>query len=382
MTDQIETYLREQFDADAQRAPHVHDLAGAARALVRRQRRRNAGAVAAGVAVLALVAGLTYGFSGSTRTAGPPAVDRTTTPSPTATSTPSASPSVAAGTEVLNEWLEKPNGFTAVTAAVPWGGRIYCETVVVSTSSDGKDLYVWALCEQVYAKEGTKATVGSGQSGPLVMHTGLQRRAADGVLVTQVKSIDYPRDQTYREDIDRLFPPDIADQMQSGEIDNKPTGEQLLARAQADVDVGHLGDFNEPPSIAARFLHYAWGESDTLPVDTPVRLYLGNQYKKTIQPLRDGRQSWEVCSSGYAERSCPMSALEVVRGGPYRPDSATAPRMACFAAAGDPPTDTGGSTLAVLVPRKAKACYDDYVVQIWSNDVGQITAVNLLLGSP
>jgi hypothetical protein len=214
------------------------------------------------------------------------------------------------------------------------------------------------------------------------MHTGLQRRAADGVLVTQVKSIDYPRDQTYREDIDRLFPPDIVDLMQSGEIDNKPTEEQLLARAQADVDAGRLGDRPQPPSIAARFLHYAWGESDALPVDTPVRLYLGNQYKKTIQPLRDGRQSWDVCTAGYAERSCPMSALEVVNGGPYRPTEAAAPRKACFAAAGNQPTDTGGSTMVVLVPRKAKACYDDYAVQIWSNDVGQITAVNLLLGSP
>ncbi len=57
MTDQIETYVREQFAADAHRAPLAHDLAGSVRGRVRRQRRRRLAVLAATAAAIALVAG-------------------------------------------------------------------------------------------------------------------------------------------------------------------------------------------------------------------------------------------------------------------------------------------------------------------------------------
>lgn len=377
MTEQIEAYLREQFTADAERAPHAHDLADTARARVRRQRRRTAGAVAAGLAVLVLVAGVTFGLDDSTRAAVPPAKVSTASPSPTASPASETQDAPA----VLNAWLENPNEYTADAAAVAWGGRIYCETVIVSTSASGDDLYVWALCAQVYAKDGT-ATVGSGQSGPLVMHVRHRVDAGGTLVVTGVNGIDYPRPQTFNEDIDRLFPSDIVDLMHSGELDVEPMEADLLARAQADVDAGRLGAFTEPGAIAARFLAYARGQADSISVDTPVRLYLGNQYKKTIRPMSDGRRSWDVCTPGYAERSCPMSAVGVLRGFEYMPTITPAASDACFAAAGSQPTDTGGSAMVALAPLNPVSCLDDYAVQIWSNDVGQITAVNLLLGSP
>jgi hypothetical protein len=38
--------------------------------------------------------------------------------------------------------------------------------------------------------------------------------------------------------------------------------------------------------------------------------------------------------------------------------------------------------MRALVPYDATNCTQQYAVQIWTNDVGQITAVNLLLGNP
>jgi len=160
-----------------------------------------------------------------------------------------------------------------------------------------------------------------------------------------------------------------------------PLVETAIERIRAAAIPGKSSD-PTLAEIASRFLAYARGQSDDLPVDTPVRLYLGNQYQKTIQPLRDGRQSWEVCAAGYAERSCPMSAVEVLRSSEQMPTITPAASDTCFAAAGNDPTDTGGSTVVVLAPLNPFSCADDYAVQIWSNDVGQITAVNLLLGSP
>lgn len=58
MTDQIERYLREEFTADADRAPVAGDLVGAARGQVRARRRHQA-VLAAGVAVAGVVAAST-----------------------------------------------------------------------------------------------------------------------------------------------------------------------------------------------------------------------------------------------------------------------------------------------------------------------------------
>ena len=55
---------------------------------------------------------------------------------------------------------------------------------------------------------------------------------------------------------------------------------------------------------------------------------------------------------------------------------------ACLDTLAEEPTDTGGSQMVVLGVPEPRSCMDDFAVQIWYNDVGQITAVNLLFGSP
>jgi hypothetical protein len=373
-----------------------HDLPVAARIRVRQQRRGTAVAVAAGMTALALVVGFGWVLGGPTQTASPPAGATTTsatpTPSATPTLTPTASPTVNPATKpprssnraeaknvVLNTWLEQPNGFTDLIASVPSGGRIYCTTEVVARSANGDDLYVRARCSQIYAQDGTAAE-GSGVGSPLVMHVTHQFGADGRRAVERVTGIDYPRDSTYNEDIKRLFPAGIIRRLVSG-ARFPPDGPDLLTRAQADIDAGRLGAPTDGRVIAARFLAYAQGDADSLPVDTPVRLYLGNRYQKSIRPDIDGRLGWNVCLNYYAARTCPMSAIAVLRNRDVMPSITDRPSDICLAELPDPPADTGGTHSVVLQPLGAD-CVQKYVVRVWFNDLGQITAVNLSLGEP
>jgi hypothetical protein len=275
--------------------------------------------------------------------------------------------------------LEQPNGFTDLVALVPWGGRIYCITDVVARSADGDDLYVRARCSQIYAQEGT-AVEGSGVGSPLVMHVTHHIRADGKQVVDRVTGIDYPRDATYNEDIKRLFPAGLIRKLVSGERFT-PDGPNPLTRAQADIDAGRLGAPTDRQVIAAHFLAYARGDTDSLPVDTPVRLYLSNRYQKTIRPYVDGRLGWDMCVSYYAAGTCPMSAIAELRNRDLMPSITDRPTDVCLAELPDPPADTGGRHSVVLQPRGAD-CAQEYYVRIWFNDVGQITAVNLSLGAP
>jgi hypothetical protein len=372
------------------------DPAAAARDRVRQQRRRTAVAVAAGLTVLALVVALGWALGGDTQTAAPAAADTTASatpspslsPSPSSTVSPTVSPSskppagsgrAVAKNVVLNTWLEQPNGFTDLVASMPWGGRIYCTTQIVGRSANGDDLHVRAGCSQMYAQNGT-AVEGSGVRGPLVMHV-THHGGADGRrAVARVTGIDYPRDATYNEDIRRLFPAGIIGRLVSG-ARIPPDGPDILTRAQADIDAGRLGAPTDGRVIAARFLAYARGDTDNLPVDTPVRLYLGNRYQKSIRPDVDGRLGWDMCLNYYAARTCPMSAIAELRNRDVMPSITDRPTDLCLAEVPDPPADTGGNHSVVLQPQGAD-CTQEYYVRIWFNDVGQITAVNLSLGEP
>jgi hypothetical protein len=371
------------------------DLAASPRDRLRQQRRRTTAAVAAGLTVLALVVGLGWALGGqATRTAAPPAGDTTasatTMPRPTfrptvspttipASRPPRSSGRAVAKSIVLNTWLEQPNGFTDLVAQMPWGGQIYCTTEIVDRSANGDDLYVRAGCSQMYAEDGT-AVEGSGVSGPVVMHVTHHRGAGGGQVIDQVTGLDYPRDATYNEDIKRLFPAGIIRRLVSG-ARYPPDGPSVLERAQADIDAGRLGAPTDGRVIAARFLAYARGVTDSLPVDTPIRLYLGNGYQKTIRPDVDGRLGWDMCVNYYAARTCPMSAIAELRNGELMPRITDRPRDLCLAERPEPPADTGGTNSVVLQLQGAD-CTQEYAVRIWFNDVGQITAVNLSLGEP
>jgi hypothetical protein len=386
----LESFVRERLAGEAQHAPLAHDLARAARDRVHRQRRRAAGAVAIGLTVLVLVVVLGWAFGDATRTGAPPADDTTATaaPAPSTAAPEPVAPTVTppaddgravAKNVVLNTWLEGPNDFSNPIAAVPWGGRIYCTTEVVAASADGDDLYVRALCSQMYAKSGT-AVEGSGESGPLVMHVAHHADADGTEVVDRVTGITVPRTATYNADIGRLFPAGIIKRLVSG-TPYPPDGPDIVTRAQADIDAGRLGAPTDGRVIAARFLAYADAQKDSPPIDTPVRLYLGNRYQKTIRPDRDGRSAWDLCVPGYAARTCPMSAIAALSSGDILPSITHRESRTCLAEAPDPPVDTGGTRSVMLRPQGAD-CVSTYVVRIWFNDVGQITAVNLTLGEP
>lgn len=135
--------------------------------------------------------------------------------------------------------------------------------------------------------------------------------------------------------------------------------------------------------VAHLFLDFARreGEADGPPVDTPVGLYLGNAYQRMIPDGRsDQRGQWQVCDE-YGQHACPMSALEVLAGSPGEVLMSDSVTSACLETLAETPSETGGPHQVVLSPPEPRTCSDDYAVQIWINDVGQITAVNLLLGS-
>lgn len=135
--------------------------------------------------------------------------------------------------------------------------------------------------------------------------------------------------------------------------------------------------------VAQLFVDFARreGEADGPPVDTPVALYLGNAYQRTIpNGMSDRRGQWRVCDE-YGQHACPMSALEVLVGSQEEVLIGDSVTSACLETLAKPPRETGGPHQVVLSPPEPRTCSDDYAVQIWINDVGQITAVNLLLGS-
>jgi hypothetical protein len=138
--------------------------------------------------------------------------------------------------------------------------------------------------------------------------------------------------------------------------------------------------------VGRRFLDFALGRSDSLPVDTPVKLYLGNRLITTISADQaPDRTAWRVCAS-YGEGSCPFSAIETLaRNGSHPLAWSNQPHRSDFCPDGlnpGPPHDTGGSYAVVLSIPEPQSCAQAFEVQVWVNDVAQIVAVNLLVGSP
>ncbi|GEP34671.1 hypothetical protein NSZ01_24390 [Nocardioides szechwanensis] len=142
----------------------------------------------------------------------------------------------------------------------------------------------------------------------------------------------------------------------------------------------------ERDRIGRLFVEFARGERDLPPVDTPVDLYLGNRFVKTISAEDSGvRSSYELCvPGGYAERSCPLSSIpllaeggdvELLADNPYELLSLLEPET--------PPQFRDRNAVTVAPTRdENRALLDTWAVQIGYNDVGQITAVNLLMGAP
>jgi len=113
-----------------------------------------------------------------------------------------------------------------------------------------------------------------------------------------------------------------------------------------------------------------------------VRLYLGNEYQRTIEAGDIGdRGAWSLCAR-YAERSCPMSAVTTLQQFDGKPAVTDFLPEGCVDTMSEAPADTGGNSMVVFSVPEPQMCMQDFAVQIWYDDEGRITAVNLLFGSP
>ncbi|MBC9732447.1 PASTA domain-containing protein [Nocardioides marmotae] len=134
--------------------------------------------------------------------------------------------------------------------------------------------------------------------------------------------------------------------------------------------------------VARLFLRFARGEGPP-PVDTPVDLYLGGRFVETV-PTTDtlDRAAWEVCPEGgsYAGATCPFSVLEPLAGSPRVAVTSRDPQHPCAHPSPLPGAVEGRSV--TLQPDEALACPSWFAVQLLVNDVGQVTAVNLVHSEP
>jgi hypothetical protein len=141
----------------------------------------------------------------------------------------------------------------------------------------------------------------------------------------------------------------------------------------------------DPDRVGATFVSFAWGESPNgIKFADSVDLYVGNRRVRSItaEQARD-RASWSVCpSGGYAEGSCPFSALDTIRR-TKSPAIATAEHPALGACAtGEQGADLPTGRFVVLGVAEPDSCMSNWDVEIYYDDDLRVTAVNLLLGSP
>ena len=137
--------------------------------------------------------------------------------------------------------------------------------------------------------------------------------------------------------------------------------------------------------VGPRFLAFARGELETPPVDTPVDLYVGRIFVEAISSEQAGdRLAYRVCGpeGGYAGRTCPFSAVDVLAGYDGEVTATTnPPSHPCLHPARMPDELVAYRTL-VLTATAPLTCVDYFAVELSVNDVDQIVAVDLLLTEP
>jgi len=137
--------------------------------------------------------------------------------------------------------------------------------------------------------------------------------------------------------------------------------------------------------VGLGFLAFAHGELDIPPVDTPVDLYVGRRFVQTISSEQAGdRLAYRVCGpeGGYAGRTCPFSAVDVLAGYDGEVTVTTnPPSHPCLHLARVPEELVAYRTL-VLTATAPLSCVEYFAVELFVNDAGQIVAVGLLHTEP
>jgi hypothetical protein len=131
---------------------------------------------------------------------------------------------------------------------------------------------------------------------------------------------------------------------------------------------------------------FARDGSDLPPLAAQVDLYLGNAFTGFVTRAQARRpQAWGTCTEvgEYAGRACPLSPLDVLTG--HRAVAyVAAPDSRCLKTYGPVPPDLRKLTRVAIVPAPGSvdSCIDDFAVQLFSNDQGELVAVSLLMGEP
>lgn len=135
--------------------------------------------------------------------------------------------------------------------------------------------------------------------------------------------------------------------------------------------------------IGSAFRDFAQG-GDVPPLADQVDLYLGNAFTGIVTEA-DDRAAWATCTEvgEYADRDCPLSPLDVLAGSPRVNYTGTADRT-CLPRYGPIPPDLRELDRVVIVPVRGAvdSCLDEFAVQLFNNDEGELVAVSTLLGEP
>jgi hypothetical protein len=158
----------------------------------------------------------------ASRPAGHGTLSAPPTPAP-----PSADLSTETG--VLQHFFESDRDWLSRGLGGPnFGGRVYCAVDLLGQSSDGRDVYVWTLCQEFY---GTTSTVelGTGVSAPVLLHvTG----SGPHIVVTSWRM---PGDgEGYAHDVATMFPASVARGVMHGTPD---AGAETRLRQRATADL-------------------------------------------------------------------------------------------------------------------------------------------------
>lgn len=138
---------------------------------------------------------------------------------------------------------------------------------------------------------------------------------------------------------------------------------------------------------AEAWLRLARGERGPgLPVDTPVTVLLGGDEALTVDAADAGDPAtWnDLCDAqgeGYAMRECPIRALPYFKAPGV--ELTTKPAQApCDRPPGVDPADVGATKRVTLLAAGERSCLDYAAVELYVNDVAQLVAVDLVIGSP
>lgn len=145
---------------------------------------------------------------------------------------------------------------------------------------------------------------------------------------------------------------------------------------------------SEADSVGPRFVDFARMTSTlNRTIFAPqVDLYLGNQLVKTITNAQAYRRdAWQICppGGGYAEASCPFSAVDTIKAEEANRIVYTETHPVLGpCATGSRDADLPAGLFVTIGIAEPDSCMNNWNVEIYYRDDGLISGVNLLLGSP